>query len=179
MRYYTADYHFGHKNILKYENRPFKNIDIMDKELIKLTNSKLSPGDELYIIGDFGWFGSNRIHYYETLMNKFRDDVKYHLILGNHDKLNPFQYIDVGFTSVHTSLIVEVEGIKCLLNHDPCVYDIAQREGLFLIHGHVHSLYKHLIQINKEVLNVGVDVWDYKPVSEEKVKFYIDVYRSI
>lgn len=34
MKYYTADLHFGHRNILKFQNRPFSSVKEMDECLI-------------------------------------------------------------------------------------------------------------------------------------------------
>lgn len=34
MIYYTADPHFGHRNILAHCNRPFSSVEEMDKALI-------------------------------------------------------------------------------------------------------------------------------------------------
>ena len=52
-RYFTADTHFGHGNIIKYCNRPFKNHLEMDDELIRRWNNVVSNEDEVYHLGDF------------------------------------------------------------------------------------------------------------------------------
>jgi calcineurin-like phosphoesterase family protein len=163
MNWYTADQHHGHKNIIRQCNRPWKSIDRMDRDIITNMNDALKPGDTLHHIGDFCWFGPDRMHFYETLMRKYRDDVTHHLILGNHDELNPFKYVKLGFASIHTSLKIDSAfGHTFILNHDPCVHDIVKDIGI-LICGHIHGLFK----IAHRTINVGVDVWDFKPVSEE------------
>jgi calcineurin-like phosphoesterase family protein len=37
--------------------------------------------------------------------------------------------------------------------------------GSWLLHGHVHNLWK----VKDKMINVGVDVWDYKPVSVDQI----------
>lgn len=56
MIFVTSDLHFGHKNIIQYENRPFKNIEEMDRKLIKNWNEIISENDTTYILGDFSWY---------------------------------------------------------------------------------------------------------------------------
>lgn len=86
MIYYTSDLHFGHKNIIKYENRPFKSILEMEYILIKNWNNKVkSKEDHIYILGDFAFKGSNlSIDQINNIVDSLKG--KKHLIIGNHDQ---------------------------------------------------------------------------------------------
>ena len=55
MKFYIADTHFDHANMLKFEPeaRPFLNVDDMNEAIIENWNAKVKPGDEVYILGDF------------------------------------------------------------------------------------------------------------------------------
>src|SRR3989304_4532564 len=53
MIYFTSDHHFGHKNIIKYCNRPFDTIDDMDNYFIYIWNNTVKEGDTIYYLGDF------------------------------------------------------------------------------------------------------------------------------
>ena len=53
--FFIADTHFGHKNIIKYCNRPFANIEEMNETLIENWNKAVSAEDAVYILGDFAY----------------------------------------------------------------------------------------------------------------------------
>ena len=60
MNFYIADMHFGHKNIIRYDNRPFGSVEEMDKALIQLWNETVGSDDIVYILGDFSWYKEDK-----------------------------------------------------------------------------------------------------------------------
>ncbi len=154
MKWFTSDWHLGHKNVLKFDKRPFKNLTEMNVALIKNINNNVKKNDVLYVLGDVS-FKLGQVNAIGFFLDKIICD-RIILILGNHDKFKPFDYVDVGFESVHTSLEID-DGY--VLVHDPaiagCLVDIK------FICGHVHHLFKK----TKNVVNVSCCAWDYKPVS--------------
>ena len=81
MIYYTSDLHFGHKNIIKYENRPFESIEDMTEGLIERWNNKVTNNDVVYILGDF------------ALKNSYMNKAK---ILECFKRLNGYKYLVPG-----------------------------------------------------------------------------------
>lgn len=49
MNFFTADLHFSHRNIIRFDDRPFLDLPSMHAELIKRWNSVVSPGDNVYV----------------------------------------------------------------------------------------------------------------------------------
>ena len=58
---FTGDLHFGHENVLAFDNRPFATVDEMDAELIRRWNNKVGKGDWVYVLGDLIWKSRNKI----------------------------------------------------------------------------------------------------------------------
>ena len=52
---YIADTHFGHANILRFDQRPFQNLEEMNEVLINNWNRAVTSADWVYILGDFCW----------------------------------------------------------------------------------------------------------------------------
>lgn len=155
--WFTSDQHFDHAAIIDYCKRPFKNVNKMNSEIVNKYQQLVDETDTVYFLGDLSLRTSEHIQYYRKLMAKLPG--KKHLILGNHDSLKPFTYIDIGFISVHTSFVYQSDEIKFILNHDPAAAIVSRND--FWLCGHIHDLFKTC----KRVINVGVDVWEYYPVS--------------
>lgn len=159
--WFTADQHYGHEMIIEFEFRPFKNTREMDAYLIDRHNSMVEKTDTVYMIGDFCLQGRENTFKYQKLIKSLNG--RKILILGNHDLLDPFKYVDMGFESVHTSLRYEKKSVEFYMIHDPAVAGV-MRNKLF-VHGHVHKLFTR----TENSLNVGVDVQDYTPVPFDSV----------
>jgi len=77
--WFTADHHFGHENIIKYCDRPFKYVDEMDSELIRRWNEVVKPKDDVWHLGDITL--QDDIH---KIIRNLNGNI--YLVPGNHDK---------------------------------------------------------------------------------------------
>ena len=82
MILYTSDLHFGHKNVIRFDNRPFQDVEEMDRTLIELWNNRVQPDDTVYIIGDICFRASRTPAWYLSQLKGHKI-----LILGNHDEV--------------------------------------------------------------------------------------------
>ena len=80
MNYYISDLHIGHENILRFDNRPFADVNEMNNKLIENWNARVRSDDTVYILGDFIWAKESEWPFYLGPLagNKV-------LITGNHD----------------------------------------------------------------------------------------------
>jgi calcineurin-like phosphoesterase family protein len=51
--WFTSDFHFGHRNIIQYCNRPFASTGEMDAAILANLNRQVGDNDQLYFLGDF------------------------------------------------------------------------------------------------------------------------------
>lgn len=56
MKFYISDLHFGHKNILTFDNRPFFTLAEMEQTIISNWNNRVEKNDEVYVLGDMFWY---------------------------------------------------------------------------------------------------------------------------
>lgn len=169
--YLTSDQHHDHYKMMKYyEKRPFETTAEMDKVLVSNTLETVPEGGTLVVLGDFSMVGSSRINYYQALTKQYnKKDMTRHLVLGNHDELKPFTYVNIElFSTVHTSLWFTYKEYSLVMAHDPAVWTaVGETENVIFLHGHVHSLYRTLP--GKPIFNVGVDVNNFCPLSIDEI----------
>ena len=150
MIYYIADLHFGHENVIGYDNRPFKSSFDMDEALIENWNSRVTSDDTVYVIGDAFWGKEER-----SIQIIKRLNGKKHLIEGNHDRING-QLAKYWQSISHYAEIIDGDK-TVILCHYPLMFYKNQKYGTFMLYGHVHKRYSHMIEAwKKEQLSKGV-----------------------
>lgn len=180
--WFTSDWHLGHKAILGFgEGRPFAWIEEHDAELVRRHNALVAPDDVVWVLGD-------------VAMGKIEDSLALCaqmngskiLICGNHDRpamttdeIKKTRWTDRyrtegGFEQVwRWPQTIELAGHQVLACHYPYRGDSGETDrflerrptdgGGWLLHGHVHDKWRQ----RDKMINVGVDVWDYAPVSAD------------
>jgi calcineurin-like phosphoesterase family protein len=164
MIYFTADQHFGHHNIIKYENRPFKDTKEMDETMILKWNKVVHRNDTVYILGDVTF--SKKESDVAAIMEQLKG--KKVLIKGNHDYFANKAWTAKYFDHVTDYLEINCKGMKFCLMHYPMATWNKKHHGAIHLHGHIHSN-ELPFEIGGKILNVGVDLFDYRPVSIDEV----------
>jgi len=159
MIWYTADLHFDHANVIRLCNRPFKTVGQMNKELIRRWNAVVEPDDTVIVAGDFSLRTKEHLGFYQRTLRKLRG--RKILVLGNHDVTDAVWLVEhAGFQEVIYPYMESEGFVVC---HDPALSEAAQ-DRWFLC-GHVHTLFAE----QRNVINVGVDVRDFTPISREEL----------
>jgi calcineurin-like phosphoesterase family protein len=201
----TSDTHYGHSNIIGYENRPFRDCDHMNSGLIKNWNMRVTDDDTVFILGDFCFKSGKGCNKADFWMKQLKGQKI--LVRGNHD--------------VNNSAKTIIDGIRIhFANHD--IYlchkpEHANPDYEINFIGHVHHnwrirsfqqhydiieglirdkkelekdrpdlipfLEKHVNKRNSQsiLLNVGVDVQKYMPITIDEalgqvIKFKKEFY---
>lgn len=157
--WFTADTHFGHANIIKHCSRPFESAAEMDAVLIANWNAVVRPNDTVFHLGDFAFRQDPR----QTKKIFGALNGAKTLITGNHDDKD---VLELGWAQVDKLLGVKVEGTLLVLCHYAMRTWPKSHHGAFHLYGHSHG------QLPGTGLScdVGVDCWDYRPVSLDEIR---------
>lgn len=172
---FVSDLHFGHKNILKYSNRPFANFEEMDDALVNNWNSVVAPGDTVFSLGDFSM---KPIGYVKGILSRLNGNI--HMITGNHDEeiqKKSKTLLEEGFVKEITSYKEITIGGQfiCLFHYGMRVWN-KSHYGSWLLYGHSHG---NLPPYGKSV-DVGVDSdavlgrKEYRPLTFDEIKAFMD-----
>ena len=227
--FFWSDPHFYHKNVIKYCDRPFDDLEHMHESLIENFNGVVQPGDTTYWLGDSFFCGTGK-----AMLIMERLNGTHIMIRGNHDP-KPRTLYKLGFSAVMEKGEVLIGGKRVKLCHFPyrpvtkdlpedimeeineflrqqkasgmdksqkldqqvreffnegkitneqkkrlIAYDLRfssrrfDDDGGWLLCGHVHEKWSQL----GKMINVGVDVRDFKPISMEEVRLIMDKHND-
>ncbi len=153
--FFTADTHFGHGGALGFYRRPFASVAAMNEALVARWNETVGAGDEVWHLGDFA------IRQPEGVVAGLlaRLNGRKHLVTGNNDPAATTG--QSAWASVQPYAEIEVEGVSLVLCHYPFRSWRGMAKGWLDLHGHSHGRLKP----QPRQYDVGVDVWDFRPVT--------------
>ena len=168
MYYFISDPHFGHENILKMCRRPFENVKEMNEAMIDAWNQRVTGNDTVFILGDLFY----RCPDPEPILQRLKG--KKRLIIGNHDS-SWTDKVDLSRYFVSVDPFLEItDGVRAItLCHYPLL-TWKHKLRTYMVHGHIHndttSDFFPLLVARERVLNAGVEVNGYRPVTFEELQ---------
>lgn len=166
--FFTSDTHYGHQNIIRFCNRPFGSLDEMNETMIERWNSRVKHGDVVYHIGDFALrLGVPEV---EAIVRRLNGEV--HLVLGNHDLKNKSVLRARGFAEKVDYKELKIDDLKIVMCHYPFMTWNKSHHGSWDLHGHCHGSLPRDMKARR--LDVGVDCWNFAPISFEEVRSEMD-----
>lgn len=181
MVYFSSDWHLGHANIIKYDDRPFRSVEEMNEVIITNVTKRLNKGDSLYFLGDFALTRSS------NEMEGWMKDLSYtganlYFIKGNHDKADTLKLYNRYGTYLGEQKKIKIPDLKAqdgiqeiVLNHYRMdVWDKSHHSAWHL-HGHSHHSLPE--RTDSRCIDVGIngkdynyDLLDYQMVSNYMAK---------
>jgi calcineurin-like phosphoesterase family protein len=180
----TSDTHFGHENIIKYSNRPFKTVKEMNEALLDYWNQTVKPNDFVWHLGDVAMG-----HFDESWEYVKKLNGTIFLVIGNHDRIARRYHMAEKYVARFATRYLErfqatdyeMRLGDWKLHHFPYFGDHVGEErftefrpkddGSILVHGHVHEEWKS--RPTERMFNVGVDVRDFRPIHRETLAMEI------
>lgn len=160
--YFISDLHLGHKNIILYESRPFKDTNEMDEKIVENWNYIVNQEDKIFILGDLTFYPKEKSKEIVSQLNGRKI-----LIIGSHDYKANSWFHDIGVNEIYKYPVIYKNFY--ILSHEP-VY-LNDHMPFVNIHGHLHSK-KYM---GRQHINVSVECINYAPISFDSIKALIGV----
>ena len=181
--FFTSDLHFEHRNVIDYCKRPFvkadgqQDLELMHRTLIYNWNEKVSEDDTVYVLGDFSFGNKGKI---AGVLAQLKGEKI--LIRGNHDR-SAQSMLHCGFDEVYNNYQMDLGKYKIYLAHIPLGDPEEMKRKYkpeflkpppkyydFFVCGHVHEKWR----TKEKFINIGVDQWNFTPVSDVELLGLMD-----
>jgi len=175
--FFISDFHLFHKNVIKFDNRPFvtdkgeADLKTMHETIVKNWNSVVSKNDVVFYLGDL-IFG--RKEWADEILKQLNGKI--HFIMGNHDDYNDI-LSHKRFETISDLVDLKITGGDKETTFVLCHYPIYSwnkiHHGSLHIHGHTHGNMHHgedaSYYVGRKVMDVGCNVINYTPISYKEV----------
>ena len=169
--FFTSDTHFSHFNIIRYCERPYKDTDEMDEDLIRRWNERVGKNDIVFHLGDFGMVNQKKL---EEIVGRLNGRI--YFVRGNHDR--PWN-TDGIFEIVRDRMTVNIDGYVVVMSHYPLLChggEMLDGRRMIQLYGHIHSRKSMSLSDKLRITgtawnqyDVGVDNNDYTPVAFDEI----------
>lgn len=165
----TSDSHYGHRGIIQLCNRPFKDLDEMHETLIKNWNAIVPKDGHVFHLGDVGFKGK------PSKLREILDRLngKIYLITGNHEKdatdakcRDRFEWIDK-YEMVRVNLGDEKFQDIFMCHYAMLTWNKSHTGNVWQLYGHSHGNLPE--EVDLASFDVGVDCWDFQPLSFSQI----------
>lgn len=181
--WFTSDLHFGHRNVIRFCERPFENEKEMGEKLIENWNSVVGDNDIVFVLGDTFWFNDSRG--IKKALSQLKGKTIY-MLPGNHDDFEHYHRVDDERIVLCPDVVVlwlQEYGQKKIqeiwMSHYPMMTWPHRDNGAWQLFGHIHSKVGRTSGIDQDLplhwnqCDVGCDFWDYKPVELDTIRKFL------
>lgn len=168
MIYFSSDHHHFHKNIIRYDNRPFDSLEEMTETIIDSHNRIVKENDDYYFLGDFSFGSSEQTNSLLKRMNGNKYFIK-----GNHDNKDIIKSYKRSGIYLGYGDEIKIEDQKITICHYAHRVWNGNNRGSWMLYGHSHGSLEH--DVWGKSMDVGVMTsWNlfknWEPISFEQIK---------
>ena len=161
-RFFISDLHIDDDRFYIF-NRPFNSLKEQQQVLIDNWNNNIKEDDEVWFLGDFAV--TDEGVEFASLLNGQK-----HLIVGNYDEPR-LDLLSKYFLTIQDNKNLLLSNNEVVyLNH----YPGSCSSSKFSLCGHIHGTWK----VQRNMINVGLDAWNYKLVPEENIKHLYNAIKN-
>lgn len=169
MKWFTSDWHLSHQGMIDKGGRKFANIDEMNNLILNNVFNNINRGDDLYFLGDLTWSKEQKFNQ-DILIQLKRAEIRFHWILGNHDK--KYKYLYKNAFAVDKMKEITINKQSVTLCHYPMVTWDKSHYNSWLLYGHHHIIshgHETISNLDGKRLNVNCEFFNYTPINENQV----------
>lgn len=136
MTYFSSDFHLGHANVIRFDKRPYRDVNEMNEAIIKHCMTTLTSNDSFYYLGDWALDHHRKADSYMATLAE--SGAKLFFIKGNHDKRETIKLYEKYGTYLGEQKKIKIGEQEIVLNHYCMTVWDKSHHGSWHLYGHSH-----------------------------------------